>query len=364
MRDYVLLNPGPANTTRTVREALVTPDLCHREPEFFQVMREVRDEITDLAGGGDEFSTVIFSGSGTAAVEAAICSIPGPDEKLLVVDNGVYGDRIRQIAAAHGIPTRVLEYEWTEPARPEDVAAAFAEDETLGHLAVPHHETTAGVLNPVAELAAVCREHGRRIIVDAISSFAGEPLDVRGDGIDYMISSSNKCLQGMPGLCFVVARRCLLEGLKEQPPRSVYLNLYNQWAAEEADNTPFTPAIQVFFALQQALAELRAEGLENRLRRYADATAALRQGAADVGLKILAPEDCRSNLLTAFRLPEGVTYAPLHDAMKDRGYIIYAGQGHLKKTAFRIATMGTLSADDIPGVLIALKESISEVVSR
>src|SRR5262249_12601200 len=157
-------------------------------------------------------------------------------------DNGVYGDRIRQIAAAARIPHQVQHYHWTEAARPDDIDQALRQDPSISHLAVVHHETTTGLLNPVAELAATCRRHGREVIVDAMSSFAGEPLDVRKDEITYMVSSSNKCLQGMPGLSFVVGKRSALESLQGMPPRSVYLNLYNQWKAEEGDNTPFTPA--------------------------------------------------------------------------------------------------------------------------
>lgn len=361
LRQYILLNPGPAGTTATVRQALLTPDLCHREPEFFRVMRHVRDEIADLAGGAGEWSTVIFSGSGTAAVEAAVSSVVPPGKKLLVIDNGVYGDRIRQMAAAHGIPHQTLHYSWTEPPRAADVEAAFAADPELSHLAVVHHETTTGLLNPVAPLAEACRRHGRSLILDAMSSFAGEPLDVRALGIDYLVSSSNKCLQGMPGLSFVVARRAALEGLAGLPARSVYLNLYQQWRAEEADNTPFTPAIQIFFALRQAIAETRTEGLENRCRRYREAAAALREGMAELGLESIVAPEWRSNTLTTFRLPEGVGYDALHDAMKRRGYVIYAGQGDLKSWAFRIANLGTLTAEDMRGVVRAVQDAAAEL---
>lgn len=358
---YVLLNPGPACTTPTVRQALLTPDLCHREPEFLSVMRHVREEIADLAGGGGEWSTVVFSGSGTAAVEATVSSVVPPNRRLLVIDNGVYGDRMRQMAAAHRIEHQTLHYHWTEAPRPEDAARAFAQDPSLSHLAVVHHETTTGMLNPVEALAAVCREHGRSLIVDAMSSFAGEPLDVREWGIDYMISSSNKCLQGMAGLSFVVGKRAALEGLKSLPPRSVYLNLYNQWKAEEGDNTPFTPAIQIFFALRQAIRETREEGLENRFRRYRAAARTLREGMEALGLQMIVAPEWRSNTLTTFRLPDGVGYDSLHDAMKRRGYVIYAGQGDLKTWAFRIANLGTLAAEDMQGVVAAVRDSVAEL---
>jgi 2-aminoethylphosphonate-pyruvate transaminase len=159
----------------------------------------------------------------------------------------------------------------------------------------------------------------------------------------------------------VVGRRAALEGLREVPARSVYLNLYAQWKAEETDNTPFTPAIQVFFALRQAIRETRAEGLEERCRRYREAARELREGMAEIGLQPIVPPPWRSNTLTTFPLPEGVAYDRLHDAMKRRGYVIYAGQGDLKRWAFRIANLGTLTPDDMRGVVAAIRASIDEL---
>lgn len=360
LKQYVLLNPGPACTSPEVKQALLTPDLCHREPEFYAVVRQVREELAELAGGGGDWSTVVFSGSGTAAVEANVTSVVPPDRKLLVIDNGVYGDRMRQMAAASGIPHQTLHFHWTEAARPADVGRAFEDDPSLSHLAVVHHETTTGLLNPVEALAGVCRTYGRALIVDAMSSFGGEPLDVRW-GIDYLVSSPNKCLQGLPGLSFVVARRAALESLSGIPPRSVYLNLLNQWQAQEADDTPFTPAIQLFFALRQALEELRAEGLEERFGRYREAAAALREGMETLGFQPIVPPEWRSNTLTTYPLPRGVSYPVLHDAMKRRGYIIYAGQGDLKRWAFRIANMGVLTALDMEGAVAAMRDSLAEI---
>ena len=362
-RPWILLNPGPACTTPAVKQALLTPDLCHREPEFFQVLRWVRERLTYLAGGDPGWSTVLFTGSGTAAVEAAICSAVPADGGVLVVDNGVYGDRMRAIAAAHGLRHRVLQYGWTTPATPEDAERLLTEEPHLTHLAVVHHETTTGLMNPIQALGDVCRRSGRSLIVDAMSSFGGEELDVARMGIDYMASSANKCLQGMPGISFVVAREELLRELAGRQPRSVYLDLYNQWCQEEADNTPFTPAIQVLFALRQAILETEEEGLPSRLERYAASAAELRAAAARLGLEPLVPEPHRSRTLTTFALPPGVGYGALHDAMKRRGYVIYAGQGSLRDWAFRIANLGTLAPRDMIGVAAALAVSIEEVRS-
>lgn len=360
-RDWILLNPGPANTTRTVRQALLIPDLCHREPEFFAVMRECRVRLVRLAGGGDAFTAVLFTGSGTAAVEAAICAAVPEGRSLLVVNNGVYGDRLVRIARVHGIPVEVLAYDIVTPVAPADVAGALRARPEVSHVALVHHETTTGLLNPLAEVARVAADLGRRVVVDAVSSLFGEPLDITQDGIDFVAASANKCLQAIPGISFVLARRSAIEVLKSRPPRSVYLDLYTHWATQEQDNTPFTPAVQVVHAVRQALIELEAEGVAARLERYAENARILRSGLAALGFEILVPEGARTNVLTTFRLPPGVTYDALHDAMKRRGYIIYVGQGDIRNYAFRVANMGTLAPRDMDGVVAAFAAALEEL---
>ncbi|MGH7278358.1 MAG: 2-aminoethylphosphonate aminotransferase [Candidatus Rokuibacteriota bacterium] len=360
-RDWILLNPGPANTTPTVRQALVTPDLCHREPEFFDLMRRCRERLVALAGAGPEWSAVLFTGSGTAAVEAALSSAVPADGGVLVVNNGVYGDRMLRMARAHGIRAVALTYDVTTPVAAADVDAVLARHPELGHVALVHHETTTGLLNPLADVARVAARHGRRVIVDAMSSLFGEPLDVGQDGIDFVMASANKCLQGVPGIAFVLARRSALSALKDRPPRSVYLDLYSTWVTQEADNTPFTPAVQVLHAFERAQVELAAEGVTARIERYADNARVLRAGMARLGFSILVPEPARSAVLTTFRLPAGLAYDPLHDAMKRRGYIIYAGQGDLRTYAFRVANMGTLTPEGMRGVVDAFAASLAEL---
>ncbi len=358
-REWILLNPGPANTTPSVRRALVIPDLCHREPEFFRVMRSCRERLTRLAAGPG-WTAVLFTGSGTAAVEATLASVVPAERAVLVVDNGVYGDRMRQMCRAHGLRHHVLHYDNVTPVRPADVESRLREHPEVSHVALVHHETTTGLLNPVAEVARVAARHGRAVIVDAMSSLFGEPLDVTQDGIDFVVSSANKCLGGIPGIAFVLARRRALERLAGQPPRSVYLDLHAHYVQQEADNTPFTPAVQVLHAMEQALVELEREGVERRIARYAENARVLREGMAALGLEVLVPDGARSSILTTFRLPPGRTYEALHDAMKRRGYIIYAGQGDLRRYAFRVSNMGTLTPADMKGVVDAFAASLAE----
>ncbi len=363
-REWVLLNPGPANTTSSVRRALVMPDLCHREPEFFQIMRSCRERLVRMAGLGAEWTAVLFTGSGTAAVEAVICSAVPRDRGLLIVNNGVYGDRMLRIARAHSIAAEALVYDNVTPAAASDVERLLRTHPEISHVSLVHHETTTGLLNPVAEVAQVAAGQGRRVLVDAMSSLFGEPLDPSRGGIDFVMASANKCLGGVPGVSLVLARRSAVEALRGQAPRSVYLDLHQHWVQQEADNTPFTPAVQVLGAMEQALAELEQEGVAARIARYAENARVLRDGMARLGFEILVPEGARSNTLTTFRLRPGLAYEPLHDAMKRRGYIIYAGQGDIRTYAFRVSNMGTLTPLDMKAVVDAFAQSLEELGIR
>jgi 2-aminoethylphosphonate-pyruvate transaminase len=360
-REWVLLNPGPANTTKTVREALLCPDLCHREPEFFDVMRECRERLVRVAGVGDAFTSVLFTGSGTAAVEAAMASAIPRDRGAVVVVNGVYGERMMRICRAHEIRAVPVTSDITTAADPAAVRDTLRAHPELSHVVVVHHETTTGLLNPVAEIANVARAEGRRVLVDAMSSLFGEPLDVAQDGIDVVMASANKCLGGVPGISFVLARKTAIAALREVPPRSVYLDLYNHWTTQEQDNTPFTPAVQVLHAMRQALIELGEEGVGARIGRYAENARVLREGMAALGFSILVPPAGRSSILTTFRLPPGIAYDALHDAMKRRGYIIYAGQGDIRTYAFRVSNMGTLTPADMKDVVATFAAALGEI---
>jgi 2-aminoethylphosphonate-pyruvate transaminase len=317
--------------------------------------------LARLAGGGDAFTAVCFTGSGTAAVEAALCSVVPRDRTVLVVDNGVYGRRMVQTAEAHNIPVEVIRSDIFTPVNPTDVEARLAARPDISHVALVHHETTTGLLNPLPAVAEVAARQGRRLIVDATSSLFGEPLDLRQDGMDFVTASATKCVQGISGVAFVLARRSALEALRGQPRRSVSLDLYTHYAMQEQDNTPFTPAVQVFFALRQALLELEQEGVDARIKRYAENARVLREGMARLGFTILVPEGCRSSILTTFRLLPGLTYDALHDAMKRRGYIIYAGQGDIRTYAFRVANLGILTPRDMEGVVAAFADSLREL---
>lgn len=360
-REWVLLTPGPANTTETVRRALVMPDVGHREPECFTMMRRCRERLVRLAGVGADWTAVLVTGSGTTAVEAALCAAVPAGRSVLVVANGVYGERMAAMARAHGIPAEVLSGDIMTPVAPGDVDRALLAHPEVSHVALVHHETTTGLLNPLPAVARVAAARGRQVVVDAVSSLFGERLDLAQPGLEFVVASANKCLQGIPGVAFVLGRRSAFETLRDRAPRSVALDLSRHFLSQEADNTPFTPPVQVLHAMEQALIELETESVGRRIARYAENARVLREGMARLGFEVLVPEAARSHILTTFRLLPGLTYERLHDAMKQRGYVIYAGQGDLGSYAFRVANIGTLTPADMEAAVDAVAGSLKEL---
>jgi 2-aminoethylphosphonate-pyruvate transaminase len=361
----VLLNPGPVNVSERVRRALLGPDLCHRERDFGEILLRVRAKLLRFLGVGDDYSAVCFTGSGTAAMEAATLSAVSPGRKLLVVSNGVYGERMAQIAAIGRIETVVLDHPWNERPDLARLEATLAADPSVEVVGVIHHETTTGLINPIPEIGEICRRHGRVLLVDSISGMGGEPLDVAGDGIGLVVGTANKCLQGIPGVSFVVALRTEIERMARIPPRTLYLDLARTHARQEKGEVTFTPAVQTFYALEAALDEVLEEGVANRIARYAARSREIRAGLARLGLALYLPEAYLSNTITAVRLPRGVTYEHLHDELKKAGFVIYAGQGGLEKEVFRIANMGEITPSDVQRLLAELERILrAEVKER
>jgi 2-aminoethylphosphonate-pyruvate transaminase len=356
----LLLNPGPINVSARVAEALLKGDLCHREPEFAELQSAIRGQLLEAFAPGDGYTSVLLTGSGTAALEAAVSSIIGPDQTLLVCQNGVYGERIRKIAQAHQIEHRTLEAPWTERIDPAALREVLASDPSIGVVACVHHETTTGLLNPIEELAAVCREAGRAFLIDAISAIAGEELDLAGWGVDACVGTANKCIRGLPGISFVLLRRELMARIEEYPPRTLYLHLPTYHGKQETQGTPFTPAVQVAFALREALGELLEEGVGERVARMAHVAELLRKGFVRLGLELLLEPRLLSNTITTLGLPEGWTYDRLHDALRVEGFVIYAGQGDLRRRAFRVSNMGVMDDADYLRFLEALERVLEQ----
>ncbi len=356
----ILLNPGPVNLSTRVRRALAAEDLCHREPEFGELQSAVRARLLSVYGlDAAIWQAVILGGSGTLAVEAMVASLVPASGRLLVLDNGVYGERMSEIARRHCISTTSLRFGAGGAIRLDAVRRALAARDGFTHVAVVHHETTTGRLNDLAPIAALCRERGVALLVDAVSSFGAEALDLDAWGAAACTATAHKCLHGALGLSFVVVRRDALERSAD-PPRSLYLDL-GAWAREqERGGTPFTPIVPAFHALREALDELfEAGGWRARHARYRALAERVRAGLHELQIApYLAPE-VSSVVLRSYRFPEALRYDALHDELKKRGFVIYAGQPPLRDQLFRISTMGEISDSDIDRLLVAFADATS-----
>ena len=355
MQQYILLNPGPVNVSPRVQQALLRGDLCHREEEFADLLVSIRTKLLQ-AFAPDGYTSVVVSGSGTLAVEAMVSSAVAEGKKLLVINNGVYGDRMRQMAEAHRIPTVELTCVWTEAPDTTRIESTLKNDPDIAAVALVHHETTTGLMNPVSEIGAIVRRAGRLFLLDAVSALGGEDLDVVRDKVDLCACTANKCVQGQPGVAFVLVRNEVMAAMQRYARHSLYLHLPLHWEAQERRSIPFTPSIPAWYALDAALDELLEETPSGRVERYHAAAQFLRNGFADMGLECLLPPELYSNSLTSLLLPQGASYLDLHDGLKQRGFVIYEGQGKLQTEIFRVANMGHLTMDDFQRFLLALKE--------
>jgi 2-aminoethylphosphonate-pyruvate transaminase len=351
----ILLNPGPVSLSEAVRKAAVSDDLCHREPEFSRLQERVRDGLLEVYGcDPGAWAAVLLGGSGTTALEAMLSSLPGRDARLLVIENGVYGERIRRIAEIHGMDFHSLQHDWTAPIDFGRVERALAGG-GFSHLAAVHHETTTGRLNDAARLAQLCEAHGVELLLDAVSSFGAEALPFDSPALSACAVTANKCLHGIPGLCFVLARRAAVQS-GVQPPRSLYLHLPLWLEQQDRASTPFTPPVNGLLALDKALEELRAQGgWRARHARYARLAGRVRQALGGLGVECLLPAGESSAVLTAYRIPIGTSYETIHDGLKQWGFVIYAGQGALAQTLFRISTMGDITDYDMERLLAAIQ---------
>jgi len=353
----ILLNPGPVNVSERVRQALLRPDICHRESEFSDLLTGIRQKLLKafVPGAESEYTAIVLTGSGTAAVEAALLSSVPQGKRALIITNGIYGDRMSAMYGVHRLGIPDIKVDWLTRPNPETVRLALRQHPEVHVVGMVHHETTTGLLNPIKEIAEVVDSQNRAFVVDSVSGLGGETLDVAGSKIYMVAGTAGKCIQGFPGVSFVLVRKGFMERLKGYPKRSWYLHLPLYYEQQEKATIPFTPAVQVYYAFDEALNELLEEGVANRLTRYKKAATKVRHRMTQLGLKAVLPPEHQSNSITSYYLPAGLSYQVLHDRLKEQGYVIYAGQGQLEPTIFRIANMGALSEQHLDGFLAAFQ---------
>jgi 2-aminoethylphosphonate-pyruvate transaminase len=362
-QDKLLFTPGPLTTSLTVKQAALR-DLGSRDQEFIAMVRDIRRKLLELGGVADRgFEAILMQGSGTFAIESVLSSVVPPDGKVLAVINGAYGRRVAQIARALKIP--VTELSCPEDQRPDDVrlGQALEADTSISHVVVVHSETSTGMINPVRDIGEIVKHFNRIYFVDAMSSFGGMPLNLLECRIDYLVSSANKCIEGIPGFAFVLAQREALLAAAGFA-RSVSLDLLAQWKGLESDGQfRFTPPTHALLAFHQALRELEAEGgVEGRAARYRTNFEVLSQGMGELGFEgYLRPKD-RGYIISSFRYPRhpkfdfGVFYARL----SDKGFVIYPGKVSMAD-CFRVGCIGHIFPDDMRGLLGAIRQTLAEM---
>lgn len=356
MGQEILLNPGPVSLSARVRKSLSRGDWCHREPEFAHLTQEINTALASVYEPlADDFRSVVLTGSGTSAVEAMLATFADDTKKTLVVTNGVYGERMAKMLAVHGKPCLDVRSEWSSPMHLEEVRRNLESDRNIKFIAAVHHETTTGRLNDIAALGKLGREFGVRLLIDAVSSFGAENITADDCNIAAMAATANKCLHGVPGLSFVLASNELWEE-QATSVRSVYLDLraYHQ-SQHEQGYSPFTQAVQVAFALGEALSELREEGgWRKRQAVYRARAEKIGQTLSSAGITTVLPPQEYSCVLRSYRLPATMDYVEVHDQLKSHGFVIYAGQGQFASTMFRIANMGAIGQSDLERLCASL----------
>jgi len=365
--DKLLFTPGPLTTSPGVKAAMQR-DVGSRDAEFLAVVARVRRTLLELAGAPPPgpYECVLVQGSGTYGIEAVVSSAVPEGGRLLVFVNGAYGARIARIGRVHDLDTVEVRIPEDRRVEPADVAARLAADARVSHVAVVHCETSTGLMNPVEEIGAAVRSAGRTCVVDSMSAFGGVPLDVPSAGIDFLVSSSNKCIEGVPGFAFVIARRTALEACAGRA-RTLALDLHDQWKGLEATGQfRFTPPTHAILAFDRALAELAEEGgVEGRARRYLENHAVLIAGMRALGFEAFLPDLVQGPIITSFRYPDHPRFSfdALYRGLSDRGFVIYPGK-LTDAACFRIGNIGRIDANSMRRLLEAVEATLAEMGVR
>lgn len=363
MKTYKLLTPGPLTTTKTVKEEMLF-DHCTWDDDYKQITQKIRKNLLKLAkASADEYTVVLMQGSGTFGVESVLTSVIGDEDKLLIVANGAYGERMEDIAKHSRIPYMTYHEHYNRVPDAAGIARILDEHPEITHVSMVHSETTSGILNDIESVAAVVKERGKVFIVDAMSSFGGVDIPVEAMGIDFLVSSANKCIQGVPGFSFIIARRSLLMASRGKA-RSLSLDLYDQWETMEKDGKwRFTSPTHVVLAFAKAMEELEDEGgIQARAKRYADNNRQLIAKMKTLGFETYIDEEHQGPIITTFYFPENVAYSfsDMYTFIKDRGYAIYPGKVTEAPT-FRIGNIGEIYSEDIDLLMEIIKVFLDRV---
>lgn len=362
MTDPILLTPGPLTTSSTIKEAMLR-DWGSRDNAFIAINKRIRDRLVEMVGATGTHVCVPVQGSGTFAIEATIGTLLRRDGKLLVLVNGAYGQRMVRIAQRLERTVTAIETDEDTPVSPADLDVELESDPTISHVAVVHCETTSGILNPIAKVAEVCQRHGRALLIDSMSAFGALPLDVRTVPFQAAVASSNKCLEGVPGMGFAIIRKDALEA-SEGNASSLSLDLFDQWQGLEKNGQwRFTPPTHVIAAFDQALEEHAEEGgVPGREARYRRNHRTLVDGMTGLGFETLVPDTLQAPIIVTFLMPadQRFHFETFYARLRDKGFVIYPGKLTVADS-FRIGCIGRINENDIRAALGAIGETLAEM---
>lgn len=364
MERKILLNPGPATTTDTVKLAQVVPDICPRETEFVNIMKQIREDLVKIVHGNQkEYTSVLFCGSGTIAMDVCLNSLLPEKKKILIINNGAYSDRAADICKYYGMPFIELKFPPDNLPDLGQIEDILKENSDIAIAYTTHNETGTGILNPIREIGALVHKYQAMFVVDTTSTYAMRPIDIEKDNIDFCMASAQKGLMAMTGISYVIGKRNIIEKSKEFPKRSYYCNLYMQYAYfEQYGEMHFTPPVQTVYAMKQALAEYFQEGEAAKWERHKRVFEALHTGLHNLGFKDFIKREWQSGLVITIKYPDDKNWSfdAIHDYCYERGFTIYPGKINNTKT-FRLCGLGAIDEDDIHKFFKVLEEGLRQM---
>jgi 2-aminoethylphosphonate-pyruvate transaminase len=363
-RDKILFTPGPLTTSKTVKTAMLK-DTGSRDHEFIDLVADIRNKLLDLAGvKKGEYEAILLQGSGTYGLEAVAGSvIPRKNGKLLIIINGAYGKRMAKICQILDIDYSILECPENQTPEIEALKTTLETDSAITHVSAVHCETTTGIMNPIEEIGAIVKHYGKGYIVDAMSSFGAVLIDMKKCGVDYLVTSSNKCIEGVPGFSIIIAKKISLLS-SEGNARSLSLDILDQWRGLENNGQfRFTPPTHALHAFAQALAELESEGgIEARGARYKANHELISSGMKELGFNEYLPENVRGYIISSYIYPEDKSFSfdEFYERLNKRNYVIYPGKLS-SENCFRIGSVGRIFSSDVRDLLNAIKDVLQEM---
>lgn len=366
MKKYLLLTPGPVNVANNVRSAIGSADICHREPDFDSLLKSIEKKLLRLFGlepiNGvkNDYRAVVISGSGSAANESMLSSVVG-DKNILIISNGEFGDRLHATSRIHNKNTYLIEFPWGEKLDLDRIES-YLQHQKIDVIAMVHHETSSGRLNPLRKIGALSKVNGAVFIVDCVSSAGAENIDVKRNNISFFSSSSSKAIGSYPGLSFVVGKKSEFKKLKHLPAKTSYLNLYTFYRfLKNSMQTPNTPAVPLFFALNQALKNILDEGVDKRYASLQEKADVLRKGMRAMGLTFLLNEEDMCSILTTVNVPTHIDVGVLRKRLRAESIIIYEGKGCFKNKVFQVGSIGDVSMNEIQRFLLVQEDILSSL---